>query len=62
MGNLYDRLIDQLDTLSPFIGISRKDVFTLIQEKERLWFPDYAENLPNTYTVYRKRLITLRLY
>ena len=56
MDNLVTRLIDQLDTLIPFIGISSEDVFTLIQEKETLWFPDSAENLPDTYAVYRKQI------
>ena len=56
MDNLLTRLIDQLDSLIPFIGISREDVFTLIQEKENLWFQDSTDHLPDTYAVYRKQI------
>ncbi len=56
MDNLVTRLIDQLDSLIPFIGISSEDVFTLIQEKESLWLPGSADNLPDTYATYRKQI------
>ena len=57
MENLYARLINQLNELIPFIGISRQDVFELIQQNIGFWFPNTAENLPKSYDVYRKQII-----
>jgi hypothetical protein len=56
MENLYDRLINQLNELIPLIGISRQDVFELIHQNKGLWFPDTAEDLPESYNVYKRQI------
>ena len=56
MKSLLDRLIYQLDTLIPFIGISYRDVFDLIQKEKNIWFHDDQEKLPKTYETYRKQI------
>jgi len=37
---LVDRLIDQLDTLVPFLALSREDVFQILNEHRDIWFAD----------------------
>ncbi|MFQ5962906.1 MAG: hypothetical protein ACE5KZ_01315 [Candidatus Scalinduaceae bacterium] len=57
MDNLLKRLIDQLDTLIPFLAISHKDVFKLIQkEKNILLQVSQQSSLPNTYKIYRSQI------
>ena len=56
MNNLHDRFIKQLDSLIPFIGISREDVFNLIQKKKLVWFPESSQAIPDKYESYRKQI------
>jgi hypothetical protein len=55
--NLLDRFIGQLDTLIPFLAISRPDVFRLLRRGGRVW-SDVGEqsSLPRTYQVYQKQV------
>ncbi len=57
MNKLLDRLISQLNTLIPFIAISNRDVFKLIQKEKKLWLHDNQDELPKTYEIYRKQII-----
>lgn len=55
--NLLDRLIGQLDTLIPFLAISRPDVFRLLRGEGRVWFDQGQRNsFPRTYQVYKKQV------
>ena len=55
--NLLDRLIGQLDTLIPFLAISRPGVFSLLQGEGRIWFDQRQRNsFPKTYQVYQKQV------
>ncbi|MGA8573048.1 MAG: hypothetical protein ACLP7A_04655 [Desulfobaccales bacterium] len=55
--NLIDRLIVQLDTLIPFISISYKDVFDLIQKEKDIWFQENSKGtLPKTYEIFRTQV------
>jgi len=55
--NLLDRLIGQLDTLIPFLEISRRSVFRLLRAKGYVWFyPDQRNAFPKTYQVYQKQV------
>ncbi len=54
MSNLLNRLINQLDTLIPFIAISSEDVFNFIQREN--YNKSQQENLPDSYIVYRTQV------
>jgi hypothetical protein len=54
---LLDRLIGQLDTLIPFLAISRPEVFHLLQKEGCVWFDqDQQNSFPRTYQVYQKQV------
>ncbi|MGO9268930.1 MAG: hypothetical protein ACLQOO_01485 [Terriglobia bacterium] len=55
--NLLDRLIGQLDTLIPFLEISRRDVFQLLQAEGHVWSDQEQRNaFPQAYEVYQKQV------
>lgn len=57
MDNLLERLIDQLDTLVSFLGISHQDVFELILTEKNVWYSEANEpTLPDSYEVYRTQI------
>jgi hypothetical protein len=56
MKTQLDILIHQLDSLIPFIAISRKDVFDLLNRERTVWFPNDPEALPRAYDLYRKQI------
>ncbi len=57
MGDLLGRLIGQLDTLVPFLAISRKEVFELIGAQWDTWVADAGQSgLPSSYEVYRRQI------
>ncbi|MCI0486482.1 MAG: hypothetical protein L0229_07760 [Blastocatellia bacterium] len=54
MESLIDRVISQLDTLVPFLAVSHKEVFEIIQRHEADWFPpNEAQPIPDTYRMYQ---------
>ncbi len=56
MSALVDRLIDQLDTLVPFLALSREDAFRMLQEHRLTWFAPDEECLPEAYAAYRTQV------
>lgn len=57
MNNLLNRVIDQFDTLIPFLAISHKDVFNLINKEKNIWFtPEQRASLPDSYTIYKTQI------
>jgi hypothetical protein len=55
--NLLSRLIDQLNTLVPFLALAHRDVFNLIKREHSVWFSLEAErSLPESYSVYRRNV------
>ena len=55
--NLLSRLIDQLNTLVPFLALAHRDVFNLIKREHAVWFSLEAErSLPESYSVYRRNV------
>lgn len=56
MKMFFDRLIDQLDTLIPFLALSREDVFQILNEHRVAWFADTPKALPAAYANYRKQI------
>lgn len=53
---LLRRLIDQLDSLISFMGLSHEEVFDLLQQERRVWFGDSEDRLPEAYSAYRKQV------
>jgi hypothetical protein len=56
MDDLLNRLINQLNTLIPFIGISQEDVFQLIQREKQVWFPNNEDSFPDNYDIYKTQI------
>ena len=56
MNTLLDSLIDQLDTLVPFLALSREDVFQVLNDHRLTWFATNEEALPEAYAAYRKQI------
>jgi hypothetical protein len=54
---LKDRLIDQLDSLIPYIALSYQDVFDLLRRKQTLWFAQSPDTLPTVYAKYRRQVV-----
>lgn len=54
---LKDRLIDQLDSLIPYIALSYEDVFHLLRNKQSLWFAESPDTLPSVYAKYRRQVV-----
>jgi len=54
---LLNRLIEQLDSLISFMGLSHEEVFVLLRQERILWLGNSAERLPNAYGAYRKQVI-----
>lgn len=55
---LLERLIFQLDTLIPFLGISHREVFELMEKEKHLWFPqDQQGAVPDTYQIYQSLIV-----
>jgi len=55
--DLLGRFIGQLDTLIPFLAISRAAVFRLLQREGHVWFDQGQQSLfPKTYQVYQKQV------
>ncbi len=52
MKNLLDRVIEQFDTLIPFLAVSERDVYNLIRKKENNIFND-GYIFPHSYKVYQ---------
>ena len=51
---MLDRLISQLDTLVPFLGLAHDEIFQVIHDKNRDWFSSsQREALPETFTAYQ---------
>lgn len=56
MNPLLDRLIGQLDTLVPFLALSRHDVFQMLNDNRVAWFAPNEEALPEAYASYRRQV------
>ena len=56
MNNIYNRLVAQLDSLIPFIGLARQEVFNLIQQERSQWYLENAKDLPKTFDVYNRHI------
>jgi hypothetical protein len=54
---LLNRLIEQLDSLIAFMGLSHEEVFDLLQKERIPWFGDSAESLPAAYATYRQQVV-----
>lgn len=55
--HLLDRLIEQLDSLISFMGLSHEEVFLLLQRERTPWFGESADSLPEAYATYRRQVI-----
>ncbi len=51
-----DRLINQLDTLFPFLALSREDIFDVLNLHRYTWFVEDEASLPVAYSIYRKQI------
>lgn len=50
---LHGRLIEQLDTLIPFLALSHREIFNILSEKYAGWYSaDQQDTLPDTYDAY----------
>jgi hypothetical protein len=57
MMNLLDRLVSQLDSLVPFLGLARVEVFGFLRKNYDEWFSkDIQENLPKEYSIYQNQI------
>lgn len=57
MNKLLDRVINQFDSLIPFLAISHNEVFTLINKERNVWFSqDQRSTLPDSYSVYQTQI------
>lgn len=56
MNTLLVRLIGQLDTLVPFLALSREDVFRVLNEHKVTWFASNEDALPAAYESYRRQV------
>ncbi|HUT09588.1 MAG TPA: hypothetical protein VMY42_03760 [Thermoguttaceae bacterium] len=57
METLYERIIRQLDTLVPFLGLAHEEVFDLIRQEHEHWFSTEQEKaLPSTFDSYRNQV------
>lgn len=51
--NLLERFIAQLDTLIPFLAISHREVFELMERERYIWIPqNQQDSFPNTYDIF----------
>ncbi len=57
MDSLLERLICQLDTLIPFLALSREEAFRMVRARHSEWFSEEEErSLPETYAGYRTQV------
>lgn len=57
MNNLLDRFISQVDTLIPFLALSRPEVLEILQGNQETWFSsEQIENVPTSYGTYRTQI------
>lgn len=57
MVNLFERLVNQLDSLIPFLGLDRPEVFGFLRKNYYEWFSvDVQESLPKEYDLYRNQV------
>lgn len=50
---LHDRLVNQLDTLVPFLALAHREVFDVLSAKYSGWYPvDQQGTLPDSYEAY----------
>lgn len=57
MNNLANRLVNQLDSLIPFLALSHEEVFSVIRERYKDWLPEgQQESLPGTFAVYQTQV------
>lgn len=55
--NLIERLVEQLDTLVPFLGLCHETVFKLIHDANSEWFPQKQRDaLPETFAAYKAQV------
>lgn len=54
---MLDRLIDQLDTLIPFLGLAHEEIFNVIHNDVDDWFSaKQRESIPETYNSYKNQI------
>lgn len=57
MKNIYEELVDQLNTLVPFLALAHENIFTVIRDQAGDWFPEeLPQHLPDTYELYRGQI------
>ena len=56
VSTLLDRLIEQLDTLVPFLALSREEAFRMLSEHRVSWFAPDEQALPAAYASYRRQV------
>ncbi len=56
MATELDRIINQFDSLIPFIALSRQDIFDLLNRERAVWFSNNIKALPSVYDLYRKQI------
>jgi len=57
MDHLHNRLINQLDSLIPFLALTHREAFDLIGRRYGEWLPDWQQNsLPETYALYQTQV------
>lgn len=54
---MLDRLINQLDTLIPFLGLANEEIFTLIHNDTTNWFTlEQKTVIPDIYPAYQNQV------
>jgi hypothetical protein len=57
MQELYNRFIEQLDSLVVFLALSSEEVYRLISDRWSLWLPEDRRNaLPEQFSTYRTQV------
>jgi hypothetical protein len=55
--NLLNRLIRQLDTLVPFLGLTHNPVYRLVQSHETTWFTaEQKGTIPHSFGVFETQI------
>lgn len=58
MVNLLERLVDQLDSLVPYLGLVKKEVFVFLRSHYNDWFSaNIQESLPKEYDSYQTQVV-----
>jgi len=61
--NMVERLISQLDTLVPFLGLAQEEIFQKIHDENQGWFSEQdRKSLPETFSAYKNQISVSALF